>query len=219
MSDGPAPVATPPGEHLLPGNATPLERALSGADHRLVGLPTWVIRAVWDPATCPEALLPYLAQAWSVDEWDPAWTVAQKRAVIVAAPEIHRRKGTVWALKQAIGQLGLGAKVREWFRYGGQPYRFRISVELAPGADWTAAKARQLWRVAIATKNVRSWLEEITVIAPENASAPVFVGAVAHAHMLIDTAIGPVTHIDARDAYVFVGVHCQTRLLIDTVIA
>ncbi|MBK9080227.1 MAG: phage tail protein I [Hyphomicrobium sp.] len=131
-------------------------RSLSGSDHRILAAPTWVIRACWNPDDCPEHLLPYLAQAWSVDEWDPAWPVAQRRQVIKDAPAFHKIKGTPEAIQRALSALSIGAIVREWFEYGGSPYRFKIAITLAQGAAWTSASARLVWRTALANKNVRS---------------------------------------------------------------
>jgi phage tail P2-like protein len=78
---------------------------------------------LWNPATCPAALLPWLAWALSVDEWDDAWTEATKRAVIAASVEVHRRKGTVGSIKKALAAAGYGdATVLERFgrtRYNG----------------------------------------------------------------------------------------------------
>ncbi|MCD9124037.1 phage tail protein I, partial [Cupriavidus sp. UGS-1] len=48
---------------LLPPNATPLERNLAtvGAE-AIAGVPV-PLRDLWNPATCPPALLPFLAWA------------------------------------------------------------------------------------------------------------------------------------------------------------
>ncbi|MGB4866157.1 MAG: phage tail protein I [Hyphomicrobium sp.] len=211
-------VPTPYGEHLLPRSATPLQIALSGSDHRILAAPTWVIRACWNPDDCPEHLLPYLAQAWSVDEWDPAWPVAQRRQVIKDAPAFHKIKGTPEAIQRALSALSIGAIVREWFEYGGSPYRFKIAITLAQGAAWTSASARLVWRTALANKNVRSWLESITVIAPAPANTPVFVGIVTHARLVIGSYIGPVTEITGQNAYVYAGVTTHSRIILNTVI-
>jgi len=91
---------------LLPPSSTPLERALdrTGAA-RLAALPS-VVANLWNAATCPVALLPYLAWAVSVDEWDDKWSEAKKRAVIASAPETHRTKGTPTSIRRALSMLG-----------------------------------------------------------------------------------------------------------------
>ena len=65
---------------LLPQNATDPERAIE--DAMRAGIDVSAIGSLWNPATCPLALLPWLAWAWSVDEWDLAWSEAQQRAMV-----------------------------------------------------------------------------------------------------------------------------------------
>lgn len=90
---------------LLPPNATPLERALAKA----CAMPhsPEEIRQLWNHRTCPLHLLPWLAWAWSVDEWDPAWTEGQQRAMVGASIRLHKKKGTVWAVREALLRSGL----------------------------------------------------------------------------------------------------------------
>lgn len=90
---------------LLPPNATPLERALAKA----CAMPRSPeeIRKLWSHRTCPLPLLPWLAWAWSVDEWDPAWSEAQQRSIVGASIQLHRKKGTVWAVREALLRSGL----------------------------------------------------------------------------------------------------------------
>jgi phage tail P2-like protein len=155
-------------EHLLPHNATALERALSATDDRLLQLPVWLIRAVWDVDLCPERLLPYLAHAWSLDEWDPAWSEAQKRQAIRDSIWLHQHKGTVGAMRRALAQIGANVTIREWFQYEHRqwwrrPYTFQLFVNLDPVTDWTSAQMIRLRRVAMGAKNVRSLLEQVTL--------------------------------------------------------
>lgn len=91
--------------HLLPPNATPLERAMARAG-RLRHRPE-IIRTLWSPQDCPLAMLPWLAWAWSVDEWDLAWTEAQQRAMVTASMRLHQKKGTTWAVREALLRSGL----------------------------------------------------------------------------------------------------------------
>lgn len=91
---------------LLPPASTKLERSLEATLGRFD--PTLTLRDLWNPDTCPEAVLPYLAWAQSVDEWDKDWTVTQKRQVIKAARGIHRQKGTLAAVRRALASVGHG---------------------------------------------------------------------------------------------------------------
>ncbi len=204
--------AIPRSEHLLPPNATLLERALSAADASLLALPVWVIRAVWNVDLCPVHLLPYLAAAWSVDEWDPAWSEAEKRQAIRDSVWLHQHKGTVGALKRALAQLKLAVTVSEWFQHGGDPYTFRLRVALAKGASWTAAQAAQLYRVAMANKNVRSYLDEVRVSVPPQDEASVRCGIAVVLRVAVRPILDPVTAISAPRGYVRVGAVVKTRV-------
>ena len=91
---------------LLPPASTPLERALDQtAGARLAAMPS-AVTGLWNAASCPERLLPYLAWAVSADEWDDKWSPEKKRAVIAEAPEIHRTKGTLAAVRRSLAALG-----------------------------------------------------------------------------------------------------------------
>ena len=94
-------------ETLLPPNASELERAMESVTARLGQVPL-PIRALWDADTCPAHLLPWLAWAFSVDEWDPDWPEAAKRASIRDAARIQRHKGTVWAIRRVLANAGYG---------------------------------------------------------------------------------------------------------------
>lgn len=146
---------------LLPANATQAERALAGATERIGDVPA-AVRDVWDPDTCPDALLPWLAWAFSVDEWDPAWSDAQKRDVIRRSVLVHRYKGTIGAVREAINALGIGAVLVEWFRQipSGAPYTFRLQLE-ADQEPITMPAITKLLQVVESTKNLRSHLESV----------------------------------------------------------
>lgn len=94
-------------DHLLPPNATSQEIALDGSVSRLGDVPA-PLRDVWNHETCPAHMLPWLAWAFGVDEWDAGWSDDAKRNTIKNAVMIQRRKGTVWAIKRAIADAGFG---------------------------------------------------------------------------------------------------------------
>jgi len=114
---------------LLPPSATALEIAIATAcaDSTSIDVP---LRSLWDPASCPVALLPYLAWAFSVDRWDSDWTEAQKRAAVKDAFYLHQHKGTVAAVKRAVTQYGVSAEIIEWWQEDGVPGTFRINISI-----------------------------------------------------------------------------------------
>ncbi|WP_413874166.1 phage tail protein I [Albidovulum sp.] len=91
---------------LLPPTSTPVETALEIATER-AGSVAVPVGDLWNPATCPPAMLPWLAWALSVDGWNAEWTEAEKRAAIAASIGIHRRKGTVAAILAGMETAGI----------------------------------------------------------------------------------------------------------------
>ena len=100
---------------LLPPNATKFERAFASvAGVRLEAIP-FDIGALWDPATCPSDLLPWLAWGLSIDRWDAAWSDAQKRAAVARAIDEQRHKGTRYAVEQVLQRWDDLLQLVEWF--------------------------------------------------------------------------------------------------------
>lgn len=161
--------------NLLPPNATGAEKALAETIARMSDIPV-PVKDLWNTETCPSAVLPWLAWALSVDIWDPDWTEDRKREEIAESVDVHRRKGTVSSLRQAILKVIPDVVVSEWFQYGGEPYRFRVETTGdIPEVDVIQAV---LLPAIEASKNVRSMLEGITIRRS-------IAGAVAFAHAVI----------------------------------
>lgn len=116
----------------LPSNSTRLERAL---DHAMSDAPEIPLRMLYNPATCPVELLPWLAWAWSVDRWDDTWPTAVKREVVASSFALHARKGTVGALRRVVEPIGYLLTVTEWWQLDppGVPGTFAIEVGVNEG--------------------------------------------------------------------------------------
>lgn len=100
------PLATPATRDLLPPSATRLEHLT--AVTLTYNLTPEVITSTRFADTCPAPLLPWLAWARSVDWWELAESEDQQRALIKASYRLHQRKGTPWAIKEALNVLGFG---------------------------------------------------------------------------------------------------------------
>lgn len=164
---------------LLPNNATPQERALDETTARLADVPER-IRAVWNADTCPADALPWLAWALSVDQWDPAWTDEQKRETVRLAIEVQRVKGTIGAVRDALGALDIDARVLEWHRQQtpGDAYTYRLLIEAQGGALVSSLEqVQEAIAITDRTKSLRSHLEAVEVstrstAGPNIAAAP-----------------------------------------------
>ncbi len=159
---------------LLPPNASATERAVEQATIRINDIPV-PIADLWDPLKCPLSILPFLAWSWSVDNWDSSWSENIKRQVVAAAIKVHRHKGTPGAVQDAIDAIGAGASISEWFQYGGDPYHFRIDVELDQ-RGLSEEETKTLTAIALATKNVRSHLDDMKIYITSKSVGP-YIGA------------------------------------------
>jgi len=198
-------------DHLLPNNATPIEVSIAEVDAlRYPALDVDVIRRVHRPDEAPASFLPILAWEYSVDEWEPGWTDAQKRQAIKVSVDIHRHKGTAWAVEQAVAVADARALVEEWFEYGGTPYYFRLTIELEPEEPWAASTANTLIRAALRSKNVRSYLEAVHLIRTRTHINP-YIGAFLQMDHIATLAPTVVELMTARP-YLYVGVSVEAEL-------
>lgn len=81
-------------------------------------------------AKAEEPLLTHLAVHMHADIWDEAWSLEVKRNFLFRQTLLHEKKGTPWAVEEAVSLVYGAAQVREWFEYGGEPGCFKIDVEI-----------------------------------------------------------------------------------------
>ena len=145
---------------LLPPNATALEKAWEATfNQQLQQIGLAHIANQWHAAHCPKPLLPYLAWAVNVPDWDPAWPEATQRAVIAASPEVQRHQGTAGSLAQALQTLGLEVTIEEQALY-----RFHISVR-STGLALDQALYQRLGRQIRATQAARCHYQITLIVA------------------------------------------------------
>lgn len=149
---------------LLPPGSTVLERSLVDASARLSDVPV-PIRSLWDPATCPAPLLPFLAWGVSIDLWDPDWSEAEKRTAIASAIVDQRRKGTPASLRSVIDRFDPLIEMVEWFEDKGTmaPHEFRLELPLAADTpvEYSEATVAALVRDIAAIKPLRSHMSVV----------------------------------------------------------
>ncbi len=117
--------------------------------------------------------LPHLAEQLHLlgEGWQFARDDDERRKLLKRAVELHRYKGTPWAIQQVLETLALSGQICEWFQYGGQPYHFKINVDLSTrGIDEATFDAL----VALITeyKNVRSHLELLSLSLVNRSPVP-----------------------------------------------
>ena len=111
----------------LLNNHTGLERKLEQvAGEQIEALPL-LIRALHNPDTCPVALLPWLAWAMSVDHWSDTWSEQKKRDVCKNSAMVHRYKGTIGAVTDALKALNISIEVLEpWQQDNAAPHSLLV---------------------------------------------------------------------------------------------
>lgn len=187
-----------------------LSEAMAAA---FAGLPdAWSIPDVLSWQRCPAVLLPWLAWEWSVDEWQRDWPVATQRAVIGASWGLHSVKGSAGAMDRAVGAMGYGIDVVEWWEAvpPRAPYTYRYRLKSPTGRPWSDAEIASMERISMRAKNVRSWLDAVE-ISVSGATAPVHAAAIVHTRVRVAPETEPVTQLDARGA-VFAGVAVRLRM-------
>ncbi|MDR1219569.1 MAG: phage tail protein, partial [Treponema sp.] len=106
-------------------------------------------------------LLDLLAWQFHCDFYSADFPIERKREIILKSLDWHTRKGTPSVSEEIASVVFLRAEVKEWFDYGGLPYRFVIRTdEEAPDPETRGGLVRAINSV----KNTRSFLEKIVFI-------------------------------------------------------
>ena len=108
-----------------------------------------------------EPLLSYLAWQLHVEYWRPEMILAEKREMIKKAFILHSTKGTPGGIENAMAAAvqGVGgAYVEEWFEYAGDPFHFKVVVDII-GELVGDDLEEELLRIVNVYKNLRSQLD------------------------------------------------------------
>ena len=96
----------------------------------------------------------------------------EKRELIKQAIELHKYKGTIWAVRRVLEILSLPGTISEWFEYGGKAYFFKVDIELVDkGMDENLFN--NLVELIHEYKNTRSKLEALIVWIINQSAIPV----------------------------------------------
>lgn len=77
-----------------------------------------------------ETVLDILAWDFKVDWWDPEYSIEEKRRTLKGSWRVHKTLGTKAAVEKAIRAIYPGTRVLEWWEYGGEPYHFRLDINI-----------------------------------------------------------------------------------------
>ncbi len=76
----------------------------------------------------PEEMLDILAKDFKVDWYDQSYDLETKRKIIHDSWYVHKRLGTVGALKKALSDIFPDSDIEEWFDFSGDPGTFRVMI-------------------------------------------------------------------------------------------
>lgn len=111
-------------------------------------------------------------------------THEQKVELVRNAIELHRTKGTPYAIERVFSLLGLNAQLKEWFKYGSDPYHFKVVVRVNERGI-TPQLLKDLETLIHVYKNVRSALEVIDIILQLRCNVHYAIGTTYGEHMLV----------------------------------
>ncbi|KIH01803.1 phage tail protein I [Escherichia coli] len=119
--------------------------------------------------------LPALAEQFHVqglEGWLFTTDEREKRELIKQAIELHKYKGTIWAVRRVLEILSLPGTISEWFEYGGGAYFFKVDIALVDkGLDENLFN--DLVELIHEYKNTRSKLEALIVWIINQSAIPV----------------------------------------------
>jgi phage tail P2-like protein len=109
-----------------------------------------------------DRMLDILAADMHVDWYKYDWPISKKRFAIQNSIAIHRKMGTVRGLRTALENVAGDVAVAEWFDYDGEPYRFRVAVNLSD--ENSNLSAAELMNVINVYKPARAKLEDDAIV-------------------------------------------------------
>jgi len=110
----------------------------------------------------PEDLLDILAYDFKVDWYGYDYGIEAKRSLIKNSFNVHRHLGTCGAVEKALSDIYPGSEVEEWFEYGGDPFYFRILLDVTN--QRVAITHDEIIRTLNIYKSLRSHLQDSAVI-------------------------------------------------------
>ena len=140
-------------------NGYALAKAIEAGLQKMNDIIRQGVDCITDYDTMPEWRLDELA--WETNFlYDYSADVEIKRRLLKNVFYIYRRLGTKAAVENALQAIFPGSDLQEWFEYGGEPFYFRMEIELPDSGITPEQQARAL-RSILFYKNARSVLEGI----------------------------------------------------------
>lgn len=108
-----------------------------------------------------ERMLDILAYDFKVDWWDPDYSLEEKRRTLKDSWRVHKILGTKAAVERAISAIYPHTQVLEWWQYDGEPYHFRLDINITNDSINSDKQRRVLERLNY-YKSLRSHNDGVT---------------------------------------------------------
>lgn len=109
-----------------------------------------------------------LAWQFHVDFYSVDFPINVKRNLIKDAKRIHKLKGTPLAVERLLSAIFGSSKLVEWFEYGGEPFMFKVKVDVENNINLLLDKFEESIN---SVKNTRSHLEKIEIYTVSKSTA------------------------------------------------
>lgn len=117
---------------------------------------------IWaDLDRVPEQLLDYLAAELRTPSYSEDYPVQVKRDLIQKSFLFYTSMGTPWAVDELVKAIFGNGLVEEWNEYGGQPYHFRLTVDVTR-MPVTARPVEEVDQLLRDIKRRSAWLDQIS---------------------------------------------------------
>ena len=141
------------------------------------------VKTLANPTSCPVEFLPFLAYSFGSDfYWElQNLSESEQRAMIGNSLQLHRKKGTVWAIKKVLEILGFDIEVIEWWEDKDnpldinptKPYTFAVILDVAKFYKnskriLSESEQRRVLKYLDIYKNVRSKFDFYLRVCSEN---------------------------------------------------
>lgn len=144
---------------LMDKNGYALAKAIEAALQYMNDTIEKGVKCISDYDEMPEWRLDELAWELNVEWYDYTYPVSMKRRIIRQCAQDKKINGTKAAVLSVLRSIYDDVTLQEWFEYGGEPYHFRLEMEMTEALT-EEQHLRALENIEF-YKNVRSELEDV----------------------------------------------------------
>lgn len=148
------------------------------------------VRIISNIDALDETVLDILARDFKVDWYDPDYSLEEKRRTVKSSWRVHKTLGTKAAVETAIRAIYPLTTVEEWFEYGGEPYHFRLNINITSDSGDKVRQKRVLERLNF-YKSLRSHNDGVRYFLMPEKSWAVAGGGFVGSRGEIHTAVAP----------------------------